>query len=84
MPRYFLNLRDADGLHHDLEGDEFESMGDLRDDVMISVKQIVADALVGGSTLSDALDRSFEIADETGRIVLTVSFSEGVASRAKV
>ncbi|WP_155912075.1 hypothetical protein [Methylobacterium sp. 77] len=83
MPRYFLNLRDRSGLHPDPDGDEFSSMDEMRNDVMIGVKQIVANALVSGSTLSEALDRSFEIVDEAGAIVLTISFSEGVASHAK-
>lgn len=80
MPRYFLNLRDRDGLHPDLDGDEFGSLDHLRDEVMISVKQIVANALVSGSTLHDALDRAFEITGESGETVMTVPFSEGVAA----
>lgn len=83
MPRYFLNLRDRDGLHLDPDGDEFGGLDDLRDEVMIGIKQIVANALVSGSTLSDALDRSFEIIDEAGETVLTVPFSEGVATNTK-
>lgn len=83
MPRYYLNLRDRTGLHPDLDGDDFDNIEDLRDDVFIGVKQIVANALVSGSTLSEALDRSFEITDEAGRIVLTISFAEAVASHAR-
>lgn len=83
MPRYFLNLRDGSGLYPDPDGDDFESVDDVRNDVMISVKQIVANALVSGSTLMEALDRSFEVVDEAGEIVMTISFSEGVASHAK-
>ncbi|GJD39058.1 MULTISPECIES: hypothetical protein [Methylobacterium] len=81
MPRYFLNLRDRDGLHRDFDGDVFDSMDEVRNDAVIGIKQIVADALGGGATLSEALDRSFEVVDEAGMTVLTISFAEGVASR---
>ncbi|MCJ2130841.1 DUF6894 family protein [Methylobacterium sp. E-045] len=84
MPRYFLNLRDRDGLHRDWDGDAFDSVDELRNDVVIGIKQIVADALVGGATLSDALDRSYEIIDEAGITVLTISFAEGVASPSRL
>ena len=81
MPRYFLNLRDRNGLHRDSDGDEFDSVDELRNDAVIGIKQIVADALGSGATLSEALDRSFEVVDEAGMTVLTISFAEGVASR---
>ncbi len=80
MPRYYMNLRDQDGLTQDLEGDDFPDIVHARDDALFAAKQMVAELLKGGRTLEDALSRTIEITDDSGEVLATVSFADGAAA----
>ena len=77
MPRYLFNVHTPHGLERDLEGTELPSLEAVRKEAFVASKRMIAAFLRSGMPLNQALSRTFEIADETGQVVLTVPFSEG-------
>lgn len=75
MPRYFFHVRDGATLFKDEEGAEFSDMERVYDEAMRASKEAVAEHILGGHPLSEALNRRFCIADADGRTVLIVSFA---------
>lgn len=71
MPRFFLNARSADRLMPDLEGEELPDLAAARD-----MAAEVAAELARTAPRGLWADWLFEIADETGETVLTLSFAE--------
>ncbi len=76
MPTYFFNVRGSHGFSHDSEGSDLADVEAARFEAMAAGKLMVAESLRHGRRLSDALSSSFEIGDESGQVVLTVSFRE--------
>ncbi len=77
MPTYFFNVRSDRGLSHDHEGSELPDVEAARFEALTAGKLMVSDAMRSGQKLADALSPSFEIEDDKGQLVLTVSFKEG-------
>ncbi len=78
MPRYFFHVKDGNGRSEDRDGVELS-------DVDAARKEAVKRACRAWSERPpDAADNgdTFEVADESGRIVLVVPFSEAFAERA--
>jgi hypothetical protein len=79
MPRYFLHLRypaSEDGFARDDEGDELSDLGDLRQHVVDTARDLMRGARL--KAIPDWLRCSFEVTDELGTVVLTLPFSEAV------
>ena len=78
MPRYHLNLFDEQGPAPDDEGQDFEDLGSARDEAIRGIRSILADELLMGAI---TLGGRIEIADEDGRLLQTIDFSEAVEIR---
>lgn len=50
----------------------------VRMEAILSAKHIVSAALRTGAPFSEAIQKSFEVTDDTGATVLTMSFAEAV------
>ncbi|MHC2019944.1 DUF6894 family protein [Methylobacterium sp. CM6247] len=78
MPRYFFYIHSKDGLHQVPEGDEYPDLEAVWHNMVISAKQVVSEALRGGAPFSEAIQKSFEVTDDSGAIVLTMPFAVAV------
>jgi hypothetical protein len=79
MPRYFLHLRYSaleDGFAHDDEGDELSDPDALRQHVVDTARDLMNGARL--HSIPDWRQCSFEVTDESGRVVLRLPFSEAV------
>ena len=76
MTRYYFHVRTSKGLERDPEGSEYLSLEAARDDAMRSAKESVAEALIKGERLHDAVDGSFEVSTEAGHVVLSIRFED--------
>lgn len=71
MPRFFLHVRDSDGLTEDAEGSDLPDLEAALAEAAISGRQIAADRLrADGPTYTG----EFEIRDGAGRLLATVPF----------
>ena len=75
VPRYFFHTRDGDGLALDDEGSELPSLDAARDEAIASAKLLIAQALLKGVPLNEAMARSYEVSDGV-RQVFSVTFAE--------
>jgi hypothetical protein len=76
MPRYFLHVRykeGPNGLAVDEEGDELPGANGLRAHVLSTAQDLLLHTRIRGVNWHDC---TFEVTDETGRLVLTVPFRE--------
>ena len=75
VPRYFMHLRDGTEELLDPEGAEYDSMTQLRDRVLTTVRDLMA-----GDIQNGVLDFRFRIdaEDINGAIVYTLPFKHGV------
>jgi hypothetical protein len=78
MPRYYFHVRGRDGLRRDVDGIE---LADLQAARARAVKR-ACEIWSAHPPQPGSNDDAFEIADEAGRTVLTVPFSEAFAERA--
>ena len=78
MPRYYFHIRDGNGVTEDREGIELPGIDAARPEALKRACRIWSER----PPESTDNDEMFEVADETGRIVLTVPFSEAFAERA--
>ncbi len=78
MPRYYFHIRDGHGVKKDSEGVELPDLDAAR------TMALEAACKLWSSNPPDPSDndQTFEISDEAGQTVLTVSFSEAFAERA--
>lgn len=83
MPHYHMNVRCQSGLTKDLEGGDYPDFEHACQDALFSAKQMMAEVLRGGGSLSVTLGNSIEITDAEGQIVATVPFAEGAAANLK-
>lgn len=65
MPRYFFDVHDAKGLHHDRVGDEFDSFDNARTQAQSLLPDIARAELPDGDLHTVTCD----VRDETGRVV---------------
>ena len=75
VPRYFMNLRCRDRLFIDEEGDELPRDA-VREHALETARDLISHART--DSIRNWLDCSFEVADETGRVVLILPFSETI------
>ena len=73
MPRFFLHIRDADGLFEDPEGSDLPDLDAARSEAEAAAREIAAEALRAGKP---ADGRRFEIADGAGRVLAIVRFRD--------
>jgi uncharacterized protein DUF6894 len=73
MTHYYLHFRNGDEFTPDPEGIDLPSLAAARDKARHAAKEMAGDMVL----TQDGLDaRRFEIADETGQIVLAVQFRD--------
>lgn len=65
MPRFYFDVRNGSGFHHDHVGDEFASFEEAR----CQVQGILPDMLRDESPDSDLHTVTCDVRDETGRVV---------------
>jgi uncharacterized protein DUF6894 len=71
MARYFFHLRDGDTLFtDDDEGEELRDLDAVRSYAIESARELLSQAVLNGRAAS--LHQQIEVADETGRTVLTM------------
>ncbi|WP_210483236.1 DUF6894 family protein [Microvirga antarctica] len=73
MPRFYFNIRDGYDLDEDDEGIELPDLDAARAEALATVEEL-------RDQLSDAGNIELEIADESGRRLLTVPFFRGQRS----
>lgn len=71
MPRFFFHIRDGDVHEIDPEGLEFASLEHAVIDARRAAREMLAEKLVADEPIDG---QRFEIADDTGRVVETVTF----------
>ncbi|WP_413708544.1 DUF6894 family protein [Rhizobium sp. Rhizsp82] len=73
--KFYFHVRDIESYDEDVEGTELSSLSAAVEEARQSAREMVAELV-----LQDALvdGRRFEIADETGDILETVTFKEVV------
>lgn len=71
MPRFYFHIRDGNVHEIDPEGVEFASLEHAISDARKAAREILAEKIIA----DEAIDgQRFEIADETGEVVETVTF----------
>lgn len=71
MPRYFFHVRDGDELLlDDGEGEEHANLEEARKAAIEGARDILSEAALSGKAAG--MRQQIEVADETGRAVLTV------------
>ena len=73
MPRYYFHVREGQNFCRDEEGQELEDTETARHEAISSTREIVGEKILHGGSLDS---RIIEIADETGKVVETVSTRE--------
>jgi hypothetical protein len=78
MPRYFFNAYNAFGFARDEEGKELPNLHDAR-----AVAVDAARSLISADVRSGSLDLNgrIEVTDETGRILLSIDFSQAIETK---
>lgn len=79
MPLFFLHIRNGLGFIEDEEGSELPDHEAARIKAVRGARSIIAEEVLGGEI---DLEGSIEVADEAGKVVLTVSYAEAVRVRA--
>ncbi len=79
VPRYFMNLRYRDRLFEDEEGDELPDSTSVLAHALTTARDLIAAGRL--TTIRNWYDCTFEIMDETGRMVLEVPFSDTVTDK---
>ena len=76
MPRFYMHVRDGADLIEDSEGIDFPDLNAARHEALTTAKESVAEHLLGGGRLSEAMRRCLMIVDENGMTVSAVSYAE--------
>jgi hypothetical protein len=77
MPRFHMHIRHADKLLEDGEGEEFPSLAEARTEAVRSARELMAANVASGKKPNHNHSR-FEVADESGRVVLVMPFEEAI------
>lgn len=75
VPNFYFHVRDGDRLIEDLDGSDLPSLEAARAKAVAATRQAVAEQLRRGEIMRD---RSFEITDEGGRVLATVTYRDAV------
>ncbi len=75
MPRFFLHTHDGVGLIRDEEGSELPDLSSARAEALAAARQLWAASIIAQGDLAD---HRFDIADESGHILLVVWFMEAL------
>ena len=75
MPRFYLHTHDGVRRIEDQEGSDLADLASARAEALESARHLWAAAIIADQDLSSL---RFEIADENGRIVLTLPFVEAL------
>jgi hypothetical protein len=76
--RLFLNIRESSGcLTIDPDGEDFHSIAEAEAEAGAAARDIMADALRNNQPM--VIERSVEITDERGTVVLSVAFESAIA-----
>jgi len=78
MPRFFLHVREGDKVIEDVEGAEFLSLSKARAEAIKSARELMSDKV---TLAANPVDSRFEIADESGTIVLIVPFEDAIGGK---
>ncbi len=77
MPIFYIDLRTKSGeFIEDIDGQEFSSLTEARDAAAKFARELMSEAFWLGRALDDG---NFEIADESGRIILTLPLQAALA-----
>jgi hypothetical protein len=74
--RLFFHLRDGTKLIRDLEGQYCEDLPSAKAEAILDARKLMSQSIVTSARIG--LERRIEIADEEGRTLLVVPFSEAV------
>ena len=77
LPHYFLHVRNG-WPTEDPEGADFTDLEAARMEAIGAARELLSEAILAGNLL---LEHKIEIADEAGRVLLTVPFREAVRER---
>jgi hypothetical protein len=75
MPHFYLHVRNAVASANDEEGEDFADLAAAREKATAGARSILSEEVKGG--LLD-LRGAIDIADRTGKIVLTIPYTETV------
>ena len=78
MPHYYFNLRRNGELIADMEGCECENIEAMKREAVLSARELSAQSLREGD---DADGRAFEVTDESGEIVLRMTFADVLSGK---
>ena len=79
MPRYYLHIQQGGQLPQDPDGIECPNVEAARAEAVAGIRDILAVAIEYGA--NDGLDGAIVIADESGRELMTIPFSEALPPR---
>jgi hypothetical protein len=79
VPRFFMNLRYRGRVFADDEGDQLQDAAAARAYALETARDLIANGRM--DSIRNWYDCTFEIADESGRVVETVPFGETVAEQ---
>ena len=75
MPRYYLSVRYRDRLFRDAEGEDIPSGIEIKVRALETARDLIGTPSL---TISDWLDCTLEVTDESGAMVLSVPFPEAL------
>ena len=70
VPRFYFHIRDGDRLLEDPAGSDLPDLQAARASAVVAIRDAVAEQIRTGRAVGG---RSFEIADEAGRVLATVT-----------
>ena len=77
MPVYFLSVRDHGQLFRDPDGSSLPDLSVARTEAIVSARELMAESIATVGSIG--IDRSVEISDAGGAILLVVPFREAVS-----
>jgi hypothetical protein len=75
VPRYYFHIRQGEVRAEDREGVEVPNAGSISEEAIEAARDLLAEGDLQGL---DRREWAFEVADETGMIVLTLAFQDAV------
>jgi hypothetical protein len=81
MRRYFFNFRKGDEISRDRRGMWLPDIEAARDEAIQVWGDLIAVALLSGET---PMDCEYEIADDSGEVLLTIPLAEPAASKVRL
>ena len=78
MPLYYFHVHNSVGFVEDEEGRELPGVAAARAEALKGIRSLIAEDVLRGHV---DLRGKLEVADEAGRILLTIAFADAVAVR---